>query len=136
MIHSQMRAYFDPKLSHTQVREAFPDLDFRITGEPLADRDHVAVIWEGRGTHTGAAYSDLRMGSIPAASGRKMQFSGSSIFRVHDGRIAEEFVQADALTAMLQLGLIRIPEPEVATPPRSSLPPGWNRLDGWPHRGV
>jgi hypothetical protein len=25
------------------LREAFPNLDFRITGEPLADRDHVAV---------------------------------------------------------------------------------------------
>jgi hypothetical protein len=65
-----------------------------------------------------------------------MQFSGSTIFRVHGGRIAEEIVQADALTAMLQLGLIRIPDAEVATPHRSTLPPGWNRLEGWPHRGV
>ena len=117
------------------LRGAFPDLDFQLTDSLLADRDQVAARWEGRGTHTGAVYSDFRMGSVPAASGRKMQFLGSSIFCLREGRIAEDRGQSDALTAMLQMGLIKLPEAG-SVPARSSLPPGWNRMDGWPHRGV
>jgi hypothetical protein len=41
--------------------------------------------------------------------------------------------QEDALTAMLQLGLIRAPEPDAAaTRPGGSLPPGWNNMSGSP----
>src|SRR5688572_33068167 len=31
-----------------------------------------------------------RLGSLPAASGRKMTFAGTTVLRVQDGRIAEE----------------------------------------------
>jgi SnoaL-like polyketide cyclase len=73
------------------------------------------------------------MGSIPAASGRKMKFAGTSVLRVEQGRIAEELGQEDALTAMLQLGLIRAPEPDAgAARPGDSLPPGWNNMLGSP----
>lgn len=39
-----------------------------------------------------------------------MTFAGTTVLRVQDGRIAEELGQEDAITAMLQLGLIRLPE--------------------------
>jgi predicted ester cyclase len=117
-------------------REAFPDLNFQVVGNLIAEGNTLVGRWEGGGTHTGPAFSDFRMGSLPAASGRKMTFAGTSLFRVEQGRIAEELGQADALTAMFQLGLVRIPEPEtVRAMPGRSLPPGWNNLPDFAKAG-
>jgi predicted ester cyclase len=117
----------------TDFREAFPDLNFEGVGNLIAEGNYVVGRWEGAGTHTGPAFCDFRMGSIPAASGRKMKFAGTSVLRVEQGRIAEELGQEDALTAMLQLGLIRAPEPEAAAArPSGPLPPGWNNMSGFP----
>jgi SnoaL-like polyketide cyclase len=46
--------------------------------------------WDGGGTHTGHAFSDLSFGSLPAASGRKMRFTGTTVFRIENRKIAEE----------------------------------------------
>jgi predicted ester cyclase len=136
----------------TDFREAFPDLCFQEAGDLIAEGNYVVARWEGSGTHTGSAFSDFRMGSLPAASGRKMKFTGTSVFRIDQGRIAEDIGREDALTAMFQLGLIRLPDPqaealtamfqaglirapEPAAPlntPGSSLPPGWNNMGGFP----
>jgi predicted ester cyclase len=117
----------------TDFREAFPDLNFQGVGNLIAEGNYVVGRWEGGGTHAGPAFCDFRMGSIPAASGRKMKFAGTSVLRLEQGRIAEELGQEDALTAMFQLGLIRAPEPDgVATKPGSALPPGWNNMSGFP----
>ena len=117
----------------TEFRNAFPDLCFRGVGNLIAEGNYVVGRWEGGGTHTGPAFGDFRLGSIPAASGRKMNFTGTSVLRLQDGRIAEELGQEDALSAMLQLGLIRTPDPDV-TParPGGSLPAGWNNMSGSP----
>jgi hypothetical protein len=61
-----------------------------------------------------------------------MQFAGTTVLRLKDGRIAEELGQEDALTAMLQLGLIRMPELETQTRPGGTLPPGWNNMPDQP----
>ncbi|MGH9916972.1 MAG: ester cyclase [Pyrinomonadaceae bacterium] len=90
----------------TEFREAFPDLNFWGVGDLIAEGDFVAARWDGGGTHTGPAFSDFRIGSLPAASGRKMRFTGTTILRIENGRIAEELGQEDALTSMQQLGLI------------------------------
>jgi predicted ester cyclase len=116
----------------TKFRDAFPDLNFRGVGDLIAEGDYVVGRWEGGGTHTGVAFSDFRMGSLPAASGRKMQFAGTSVLRLEQGRIAEELGQEDALSAMLQIGLIRTPEPEALPPRPGGLPPGWNNMSGFP----
>jgi predicted ester cyclase len=136
----------------TDFREAFPDLCFQGAGDLIAEGNYVVARWEGSGTHTGPAFSDFRMGSLPAASGRKMKFTGTSVFRIDQGRIAEDLGQEDALTAMFQLGLIRLPEPQAealaamfqaglirapepaapVTRPGGSLPPGWNNMGGFP----
>ena len=65
----------------TEFRDAFPDLNFWGIGNLIADGDFVVGRWEGGGTHTGQAFSDFRMGSIPAASGRKMKFAGTTVNR-------------------------------------------------------
>jgi predicted ester cyclase len=113
----------------TNFREAFPDLNFRGIGDLIAEGNYVVGRWEGGGTHTGPAFSDFRMGSIPAATGRRIQFAGTSIIRLEQGRIAEELGQEDGLTAMMQLGLIKTPELDtVESKPGCFLPPGWDNM--------
>ena len=130
-LHSPRRGREDVKKFATEFRAAFPDLNFWGTADLIAEGDYVVGRWEGGGTHTGPAFSDFRMGSIAAASGRKMHFTGTTILRLQDGHIAEELGQEDALTAMQQLGLLRAPEPHVgALLGRAPLPPGWNRMKG------
>lgn len=98
---------------------------------PVLEGDFVVGQWEGGGTHTGQAFSDFRMGSMPAASGRKMKFAGTTILRLENGQIAEELGLEDALSAMLQLGLIRLPELEIVQERSGGpLPRGWNNMPG------
>ena len=117
----------------TEFRTAFPDLEFRAVGDLIAEGDTVVGRWEGGGSHTGPAFGDFRLGSLRAASGRKMQFAGMSVLRLQQGRIAEEMGQEDGLSAMLQLGLIRMPEPGPAPARRGgALPTGWNNMPEFP----
>ena len=62
--------------------------------------------WDGGGTHTGAAFSDFLIGSLPAATGRKMRFTGTTVLKLKDGKIVEEIGLDDGVTALKQLGLI------------------------------
>ena len=63
--------------------------------------------WKGGGTHTGPAFSDFLVGSLPAATGRKMQFTATTVLRIENGKIREEIGLDDGVTALQQLGLIR-----------------------------
>jgi len=73
----------------------------------IAEGDVVVGRWEGGGTHTGPAFSDFLVGSLPAASGRKMRFTGTTVLRVENGKIAEEVGLDDGVTALQQLGLLK-----------------------------
>ncbi|GAB3513901.1 hypothetical protein GCM10027400_22870 [Pseudoxanthomonas daejeonensis] len=82
-------------------RQAFPDLDITVDKQ-VAERELVAVRWSARGTNTGAG------NGIPA-TGRAVQITGTTLFRMADGRIAEEWTCADSLGLMKQLGLLAPP---------------------------
>ena len=86
-----------------------PDSCLQIRGEAdlIAEGDYVVGRWEGGGTHTGLAFRDFLAGSLPANSGRKIHFTGTTVLRIKDGRIAEEIGLDDGVTALTQLGLIR-----------------------------
>ena len=84
-----------------------PDLNFWGAADLIAEGDYVVGRWEGGGTHTGPAFSDFLIGSLPAASGRKMRFTGTTVLRVENGRIAEEAGLDDGVTALRQLGLLK-----------------------------
>ena len=45
---------------------------------------------------------------MPAASGRKMRFGGTTVIRVENGKVAEEIGLDDGVTALTQLGLIKV----------------------------
>ncbi|GAA4916775.1 SnoaL-like polyketide cyclase [Actinomycetospora succinea] len=87
-------------------RAAFPDLHFWGTADLIAEGDHVVGRWEGGGTHTGPAFDDLPIGSVPAGSGKQMRFTGVTVLRVENGLITEEIGLDDGVTALRQLGLV------------------------------
>jgi predicted ester cyclase len=106
-LHEPRRGHEDLKAFMTGFRAAFPDLNFWGAADLIAEGEFVVGRWEGGGTHTGPAFSDFLVGSLPANTGRRMHFTGTTVLRVRDGKIAEEIGLDDGLTALTQLGLIR-----------------------------
>jgi steroid delta-isomerase-like uncharacterized protein len=88
----------------TLYRTAFPDL--RLTIEDIiAEGETVMARWSCRGTHNG----DL---SGIAATGKQFTISGMTVAHLVNGKIAEDYVNWDALGLMQQLGVV--PEPAKA----------------------
>ena len=82
----------------TLYRNAFPDI--RLTIEDLiAEGDTVVARWSCRGTHKG----DLN-GIAP--TGKQITITGVTVARVSNGKMAEGFVNWDALGLMQQLGVV------------------------------
>jgi len=79
-----------------ELRTAFPDIQFRIE-ELIAEGEKVALCWASSGTHR---HAWMRI----AATGKPILASGTSMFSIVGGRIAEELVQWDSLGYMQQLG--------------------------------
>src|SRR6266404_7888878 len=105
-LHEPRRGHDNIKAFMTDFRAAFPDLQFGATADLIAEGDYVVGQWEGGGTHAGPAFGDFLVGSLPAATGRKMHFSGTTVLRLKDGKIAEEIGMDDGVKALQQLGLI------------------------------
>lgn len=106
-LHEPRRGHADIKAFMTDFRAAFPDLNFRGTADLIAEGDYVVGQWEGGGTHNGPAFGDFLIGSLPAATGRRMHFTGTTVLRVVDGKIVEEIGLDDGVTALTQLGLLK-----------------------------
>jgi predicted ester cyclase len=106
-LHEPRRGHANIKAFMAGFREAFPDLNFWGAANLIAEGDYVVGRWEGGGTHTGPAFSDFLIGSLPAATGRTMRFTGTTVLKVVDGKIVEEVGLDDGVTALTQLGLIR-----------------------------
>jgi predicted ester cyclase len=81
-----------------------------IIEDLIAEGDKVVARWRSRATHQGDY-----MGIAP--SGKEVQFTGISFYRIEEGKIAESWNIEDQLGLMRQIGAI--PEPgqsEEATP--------------------
>jgi predicted ester cyclase len=105
-MHKPRRGREDVRVFATEFRAAFPDLNFWGTADLIAEGDYVVGQWEGGGTHTGDAFSDLPIGALPAGSGKTMRFTGISVLRVENGLITEELGLDDSVTVLKQLELI------------------------------
>jgi predicted ester cyclase len=105
-LHEPRRGRDDIKAFMTDFRKSFPDLNFWGTTDLIAEGDYVVGQWEGGGTHIGPAFSDFLMGSLPANSGRKMHFTGTTVLRLKDKKIVEEIGLDDGVTALTQLGFL------------------------------
>jgi predicted ester cyclase len=106
-LHEPRRGHDDIKAFMTDFRAAFPDLRFGATADLIAEGDYVVGQWEGGGTHTGPAFRDFLVGALPAATGRTMRFTGTTVLKVIDGKIVEEIGLDDGVSALTQLGLIK-----------------------------
>src|ERR1700689_1835769 len=107
-LHEPRRGHADIKAFMKDFRAAFPDLNFWGAADLIAEGDYVVGRWEGGGTHTGQAFSDFLIGSLPAATGRKMRFTGTTVLKLEKGKIVEEIGLDDGVTALQQLGLLRV----------------------------
>jgi steroid delta-isomerase-like uncharacterized protein len=90
-----------PEGIHTLVgayRTALPDAQFAIEDQ-IAEGDRVVTRWSARGTNTGSL-----MGMPP--TGRSVAITGISIERIAGGKIAETWVNFDAMGMFQQMGII------------------------------
>src|SRR6202007_2662249 len=106
-LHEPGRGRNDIKAFMTDFRVAFPDPNFWGTADLIAEGDYVAGQWEGGGTHTGPTFNDFLIGGLPAATGRKMHFTGTTVLKVIDCKIVEEIGLDDGVTALTQLELLK-----------------------------
>jgi predicted ester cyclase len=106
-LHEPRRGRDDIKAFMTDFRSAFPGLNFWGTADLIAEGDYVVGQWEGGGTHSGQAFDDFLIGGLPAATGRRMHFSGTTVLKVINGKIMEEIGLDDGVTALTQLELIK-----------------------------
>lgn len=107
-LHKPRKGHAEIKDFMKKFRDAFPDLAFEGAYPLMADGEYVIARWIGGGTHTGTAFNDWPAGcNLPPATGRKMRFTGTTVFRVVNGKVTEEIGLDDGLSALLQLDLIR-----------------------------
>jgi len=83
-------------------RSAFPDSVLRVE-EEIAEGEKVVVRWTFSGTHKGSFLG------IPA-TGERVTWTGITIYRIVDGRVAEEWGEEDFVGFLRQVGLVRQPE--------------------------
>jgi predicted ester cyclase len=105
-LHQPLRGRDAVRRFGESFRAAFPDLNFWGTADLIAEGDYVVGQWEGGGTHTGIAFGELPIGSLPAGSGKTMRFTGVTVLRVQNGLITEEIGLDDGVKVLQQLGIV------------------------------
>lgn len=91
-------------------REAFPDLRFSVE-DIFAGKDRVAVRWRAEGSHRG-----MFLGA--PGTGRRFAITGTDIFRIGRGKIAEAWHEWDKQALVQQLGITPLPtRSETPRPP-------------------
>ena len=106
-----------PEVSATiKGREAFrqafnrvvgPYSEFRTTiHELVAENELVVCHLSHRVVHSGGDWTS-RLGSHAVAAGKVVTWPSLTMFRIQDGKIAEEWVCRDELGMLMQLGVVR-----------------------------
>lgn len=90
-----------PRAVAQYYRGAFPDIQYTIEDQ-IAEGDKVVTRWTARGTNNGSL-----MG-MPA-TGKTALVTGIETDRLENGKIAESWVNFDAMTMLVQLGLAPAP---------------------------
>jgi predicted ester cyclase len=90
------------KQGAANLRRGFPDVISTIE-DLIAEEDKVVARWRSHATHRGDY-----MGIAP--SGKEVEFTGISFYRMEEGKIAQSWNIEDHLGLMQQIGAF--PEPE------------------------
>jgi predicted ester cyclase len=80
------------------------DVTLSLEGDFISEGDNVVARWKGVATPKGA------FGGIPA-TGKSATWTGISIFRFAEGKMAEEIGEEDALSVLQQRGVVPPLEP-------------------------
>jgi len=86
------------KQEAADFRRGFPDVISTVE-DLIAEGDKVVARWRSRATHRGEY-----MGIAP--SGKEVEFTGISFYRVEGGKIAESWNSEDQLGLMRQIGAV------------------------------
>ena len=86
------------KQEAADFRRGFPDVVSTIE-DLIAEGDKVAARWRARATHRGEYVS------VPP-SGKEVEFTGISVYRIEGGKIAESWTIEDELSLMRQIGAV------------------------------
>ena len=85
------------------IARAFPDYEIVIE-EQVTEGEDVATVWTARGTHAGEWESPI--GPV-AATGRSIEWTGTTTLRVREGRISEVLGSNwDHLGILQQMGAV------------------------------
>src|SRR5215211_7414606 len=84
------------KQEAADFRRGFPDV-ISIIEDLIAEEDKVVARWRSSATHQGE-----HMGTPP--SGKEVEFTGISIYRIEEGKIAQSWNIEDQLGLMRQIG--------------------------------
>lgn len=85
-----------------RLRAALPDFRFRILDQ-IAEGDKVVTRWKLAGTHEGPFQG------VPP-SGRRVEMTGITIFRLANGKLIEGWTNEDVWGMLRQLGAIPAPQ--------------------------
>lgn len=96
-----------------RCRRAFPDLKLTIT-DTIAEKDEVVLHWTLNGTHRGEF-----LGMAP--TNVNALIAGTSIYRLEDGKIVEQWVNWNLMSLIEQLGLRAV----------AGIPAGMRAHAGW-----
>ena len=86
------------------INALLPDLNFTIEVGPITTDQYMVVRWKARG-HYGGGFP----GASPDVVGREIVFTGTDTLRISNGRLAEDWANADSLLFFQQLGIERVP---------------------------
>jgi predicted ester cyclase len=78
-------------------RTAFPDAKIAVE-DTIAEADKVVIRWSGHATHKGP-FLDI------APTGKRVTLEGITIFRVVEGRVAEQWGELNLFDMLRQLEL-------------------------------
>jgi len=78
------------------LRTGMPDFHL-VVEDMVAEGDRVAIRFVGHGTHAGSMYGE-------APTGRAVAMHGQVIYRIEDGRVAEDWEAADEHDLRTQVG--------------------------------
>jgi predicted ester cyclase len=92
----------DWKRAIGMYRKAFPDSNVSYE-ELIVAGNTVIGRWSATGTHTG------QLAAIEKPTGKKINISGITIYRIAKGKIVEAWEQLDLLGMWQQLGIINFP---------------------------
>jgi predicted ester cyclase len=84
---------------------AFDHLTFSVEESLACGGDRVVLRWSAVGRHTGD-YAGIAKTQVVPATGRTISMSATDVYRIEDGRIAEEWNTFDGYYVLAQMGAL------------------------------